>query len=526
MDMTPGRAPFTEDEDYTPLRKPKSASSTPTHVATSHTLNPNIPDSYHRTVSPTKLSPFAKEFIPRIGGGGNATYGGAEERLENQQQYCNHQSYQQYQQPQQQPARSQRYSNGYQQHHYQHSQQQQFGSPITSLTTSVQERLKISGAGGGNSGNKNTANFYNHQQQQYQHHSHNPRHNNKNPHHNQQSQNPHHPQNHGGQGRFQRHNNTNTVNSNNSGSSNSTGSGSDVETIALEYLKTVIQCLNQNPGQFDSIATRFLTIFEGMESNQFVLSNAMEDIFEESIQNPNFRYMGAKLYNLLHMLNLKKDSLFHVLLKYKLDYHQQEVIQYMHHNQQQKVRETALFLAELYMQLRGDDTRIHLIAQNIVYSLKQLLLKESLDNIRCICLTLKLAGYDLTADCPTEMRDIIQHLDAINIKSPGKYPLAANVISLQKNNWGRKMNSPTAEIEAATAAAMQTPEQLRMSDEPIFYGPDGRELTAEETAFLSDGAASMQGSASTDEDGDGIDLDVDLDPEMDEETERAYKEFC
>ncbi|CAD7011356.1 polyadenylate-binding protein-interacting protein 1 [Ceratitis capitata] len=505
MDITPGRAPFTEDEDYTPLRKPKSATNTPTHGASSfNSLNASTSEGYDRTVSPSKLSPFAKEFVPRFGGNGSSSATGTQERLERHQQQYNQQTYQQYHQ---QSTRPQRYSNGYQQNHHHNHNQQQYGHQITTLTASVQERLKI---GSGNSGNKNTSNNYYHQNQQ-----HHPRHNK---HHNQQSHQ-HHNQHHGGHGRYQRHNNA--------GASTSTaGSGktsSDVESIALDYLQTVIQCLNQNPGQFDTIATRFLTIFEGMENNQYVLSNAMEDIFNESIQNANFRYMGAKLYNLLHMLNLKKDSLFHTLLKCKLDYHQQEVMQYMQTNQQQKVRETALFLAELYMQLRGDDTRIHLIAANIVYSLKQLLSKESSDNIRCICLTLKLAGYDLTADCPTEMREIIERLDALNVKSPGKYPLAANVISLQKNNWGRKVNSPTAEVEAAVAKA---PEPLRMSDEPIFYGPDGRELTAEETDFLTDGAAALRGSGSTDEDGEMGDLDIDLDPEMDEETEKAYKEFC
>ena len=53
----------------------------------------------------------------------------------------------------------------------------------------------------------------------------------------------------------------------------------------------------------------------------------------------------------------------------------------MSSGQQHKVRDTALFLAELYMQLRCDDSRIHLIAENIVFSLKQLLGNETSDNV-------------------------------------------------------------------------------------------------------------------------------------------------
>uniref|UniRef100_A0A1A9X4B5 MIF4G domain-containing protein n=1 Tax=Glossina brevipalpis TaxID=37001 RepID=A0A1A9X4B5_9MUSC len=298
----------------------------------------------------------------------------------------------------------------------------------------------------------------------------------------------------------------------------STDGANDVENIALDYLQGVIHCLNQNPGQFDATATRFLTIFEGMENNTFVLSNAMEDIFNESIKNPNFRYMGAKLYNLLHMLNPRQDSLFHTLLKCKLDFHQNEVKEYIKINQQNKVRETALFLAELYMQLRGEEFRIHLIAENIVYSLKQLLSKENLENVRCICLTLKLAGFDLTADCPDDMKEIIIELNAINSRSPGKYPLAANVISLERNNWGRKISGSESPTEAGKL--MEPP---RSSDDPVFYGPDGSIITDEECEFLTTSANGIPGSIDNDEIDN--DSDVDLDPEMDEETEHAYKEF-
>ncbi|XP_037946670.1 polyadenylate-binding protein-interacting protein 1-like [Teleopsis dalmanni] len=290
----------------------------------------------------------------------------------------------------------------------------------------------------------------------------------------------------------------------------------EVETIAIDYLQGCITCLNDNPGQFDTIATRFLTIYEGLENNCNVIAIAMEIIFEESIKKPNFRYMGAKLYNLLHMLNLKKDSLFHLLLEAKLNHHQDEMMSKMRSNQEQMVRETALFLAELYMQLRGDDTRILLIAENIMRTLKLLISKETADNVRCICLTLKLAGFDLTKDCPAEMQEIINILDGINQKNPGKYPLAVSVISLQKNNWGRKCSSSNSFSESE-----KIPEPLRTSDEPIFYGPDGRELTAEEAEFLQGGAT---GGGSTDDE-DLTELEVDFDPEMDEEAEKAFKEF-
>lgn len=478
---TPVRAPFTDEEDYTPMRMPRSSGNTPTHSnslkSSVNSQEPFANSGYQRTASPTKLSPYATPFTP----------------ANNQQTGISPQYLQQEEHPQIQHGQyGQQHHHRHQfQHSQQHQQQQQQHQPY--LISSVQERLKIVSLSSPTPSSSNYSSSVSRSGP---------------------SSNYNNVRQHSDGFQFQALPPQQTT-------------ALEVETIALNYLKTVIHCLNQNPGQFDTIATRFLTIFDGMENNNYVLCNAMEDIFNESIENPNFRYMGAKLYNLLHMLNLKKDSLFHTLLKCKLDYHQKELEEYMSKpNLQQKVRETALFLAELYMQLRGDDSKIHLIAENIVFALKQLLSRENADNVRCICLTLKLAGYDLTADCPTDMQDIIERLDSINCQHPGRYPLAANVISLQKNNWGRK-HSLSNSVCHEEGKANKLSESLRVSDEPIFYGPDGRELSAEESDFLTShvGVEGAAGPGSTDEE-DVIDLDVDLDPEMDEETERAYKEFC
>lgn len=291
----------------------------------------------------------------------------------------------------------------------------------------------------------------------------------------------------------------------------------ELETIALHYLTTVIQCLNDNPGLFDAVATRFLTIFDGMENNEYVLSNAMENIFNASIENSNFRYMGAKLYNLLHMLNLRDNSLFQTLLKYKLEYQQSEIIEYMLKNNEHKVRETALFLAELYMQLRGDDTRIKLIAESILFCLKQLLTKVSADNVRCVCLTLKLAGYDLESDCNNDVCMIMHKLEKINKDKAGKYPLVKDVISWKKSNWGRTSFQEHTDLTSNANTSIS-----ESSNEPTFYGPDGKIMTKEENEFL---ATSIVKTQST-EDDDEYDFDVELDPEMDEETEKAYHQFC
>ncbi|XP_070068612.1 polyadenylate-binding protein-interacting protein 1 isoform X4 [Drosophila takahashii] len=523
------RAPFQPDDQYEQLRRPNAGGAGGVampgleqqahlfgdyagaqgygQVGGGYQQQQQLPVQAQTLSDLSKLSAAATIFIPRAA-------------APPQQQQSRHQQYQQaggsggsggagapYGQQQQQ-----RYVNGYKHHHQQqhhqqphynhhHNHQQKFNNDMQKLTNSVQNRLHL------NSQQGSAGNYYQQQQQQQ-----------TQPHH-QQAHHQQQQHNHQQQQYFQNQNQQQQPSTSSAAASSSSSNSSqpDMATIALEYLDTVIHCLNQNPGQFDTIASRFLTIFDGMENNQFVLSIAMEDIFEKSIEQPNFRYMGAKLYNLLHMLNPKPDSLFHTLLKCKLDYHQEEVTKYMRSNEQQKVRETALFLAELYMQLRGDDdSRIQLIAVNIVYSLSKLLASESNENVRCLCQTLKLAGYDLSADCPKDMLEIITALQAIELKSPGKYAMAASVIALQQNNWGRKVSNALGGDEDTVA------EPPRLSDEPVFYGPDGRELTAEETDFLA--TEDGEGSDADDFDGDGGELEMDA--EMDEETERAYKEFC
>ncbi|KAH8384632.1 hypothetical protein KR093_003776 [Drosophila rubida] len=555
------RAPFEPEEQYKQLRRPNPGAGAapqlsagmpldqsahafhdfvnvgygPTGYAAGPAVNYAVPSQLPSEVQnrcmPSKLSVTANTFVPKTT---DKQVTAPQYQQQQQQQYQNQPYAQQHQQ---------RFMNGYKQQHQQHQQHQQnynhhqqnqqFNNEIQQLSNSVNTRLYF---GKQPPHNGAVGNYYQPQQQQqqvqtlqHQQHTQQPqskfqRHAHLNNSFQQIAQQPQQQQQYYHQHQQQQQQQQpQPSTSSAAASSSSAAAHPDMETIALEYLDTVIHCLNQNPGQFDTIASRFLTIFDGMESNNYVLSIAMEDIFEKSIEQPNFRYMGAKLYNLLHMLNLKQDSLFHTLLKCKLEYHQAEVTKYMQSvEQQQKVRETALFLAELYMQLRGDDdARIQLIAVNIVYSLRKLLACESAENVRCICQTLKLAGYDLSADCQQEMQVIIASLQAIEAKSPGKYAMAANVIALQQNNWGRKISNA---LGGEDGDAAKPPEPPRLSDEPVFYGPDGRELTAEESDFLA--AENNENNGSDGDDFDVRDNELDLDPEMDEETERAYKDFC
>lgn len=149
-------------------------------------------------------------------------------------------------------------------------------------------------------------------------------------------------------------------------------------------------------------------MFYELANNNFVMSNALELLFKQSIKSQNFRYIGARICNLLDDLEPSTNSLFRNLLKMKMDFEKQELVPLMQ-NEQNTVRGTTLFLAELYMQLRRPNVRIshqettfHYlsnplqeairnveIADFIVYSIMLLLQKTGPENLKCVCQTLK-----------------------------------------------------------------------------------------------------------------------------------------
>lgn len=284
------------------------------------------------------------------------------------------------------------------------------------------------------------------------------------------------------------------------------------EKFAIDYIEDIVTYLNENPGSFDTIAAQASSVFKGFSENQVVLSISMEIIFNKSIEEQNFRYMGARLFALLDSINPLDGSVFRNLLNLKLSYHQSEILEYVK-NDYNKVRGTTLFLAELYMQLRNDGVRIPHIAHNIVFCMKQLFMKTTPENIKCICLTLKLAGFDLEIDFPVEISEIMEQLRSLKKHiDTGTSKVIENVLILQKSNWGR------SELPVHNSFPNEPLE--RLTDTPVFYGPDGQVLTEEENSFLED---NLPRENNVEED---IDSDeFDLDPEMTAEIKNDFKKF-
>lgn len=269
-----------------------------------------------------------------------------------------------------------------------------------------------------------------------------------------------------------------------------------------------MQELTDNPGMFEDIQSQLTSMFVDFSNNNFVMSNSVELIFELSVDEQNFRYIGARLCRLLDSVDARPDSLFRHLLSLKMDDHQKKLQQFIYGNDKRKVRGTALFLAELYIQMQNDGNRIMQIADSILNAMKMLIDNGGPENVKCVCQALKLCGYELDVDRAPEIIVIMQkltHLDGQLDTSTGR--LLKSVLDLKANRWGR--NDPIA------MAPVMEPTYQEYNDEPVFYGPDGQIITEEENSFLHN---------ANQDNNDDDDLE-EPEPEMDLEMQKAYKEF-
>ncbi|XP_053668361.1 polyadenylate-binding protein-interacting protein 1-like [Anopheles marshallii] len=284
------------------------------------------------------------------------------------------------------------------------------------------------------------------------------------------------------------------------------------QTEVMDYLTEVIAELLDNPGMFDEVQKQLPGKLGELRQDDFVLSSTIEMIFEQSIRESNFRYMGARMCQLLDTLDCGPDISVRRLLQLKMEDQNCELQQFMS-KEQVKVRGATLFLAELYMQLRNpQDPFDKIIPEHIISAIEILLSKEGPENIKCVCQCLKLCGYELEQDCREKLESILKKLQSLTAIQSSSEAMIKSVIELRKNSWGRSE-------EIAPAAVAPGPEYQH---EPVFYGPDGKMLTEEESSFLATNIEATGGqnahSSYDDDDEYGIVDD-------DQEVQEAYAEF-
>ncbi|KAB0796628.1 hypothetical protein PPYR_10689 [Photinus pyralis] len=273
--------------------------------------------------------------------------------------------------------------------------------------------------------------------------------------------------------------------------------GEDTECRAVEILENLMQNLIRNPAQFQDILGSFIETLAPFYMDFQFINYITELIVEKVLSDPNFRYSAVRLCVVIQSECGLFRSALCLLCQKKA-------------NRNNDFNLT-LLLAELYTQLDYDTIYADLVINSLIGILKS----YDENNVKAACQVLKLTGFALENTHKNEISDIFTKLFAardhqlLAIKN-----LIDSVISLREQNWGRTTPSINT-----THNSNQTTNVAH--DGPVFYGPDGQELTEEEQQFLDNCSShSTQSDAVTD----FIDEDW-WDPEMTDEIMEAFEQF-
>jgi len=294
--------------------------------------------------------------------------------------------------------------------------------------------------------------------------------------------------------------------------------------------------LTLEPGRFDSIARQLTQDLNTVITDYETLEALAEIILENGINEPNFRYTGARLcdYLSLHLTVIIEGATLRQIIMQKCN-REFKLREKMLKDNPEHLRGFILFLAELFQQLEiqvgAVVQRVAVLGDAIPQLLTTLASQPDKENVKCIVQTLKCAGSVLEEEegnkaankGATPLMDAtVETLDTLS-RDPELEPALAemlqSLVKLRKSNWG---HSPPGSVAGAGQGAGQDslPGAGTFSLDPTFYAPDGEALTMEEYSFLEeygladdDGMMEPQAWSTGD------------DPGMGDEMEAAYEEF-
>eukprot|EP00088_Acartia_fossae_P040932 TRINITY_DN4268_c0_g2_i1.p1 TRINITY_DN4268_c0_g2~~TRINITY_DN4268_c0_g2_i1.p1 ORF type:complete len:420 (+),score=101.32 TRINITY_DN4268_c0_g2_i1:53-1312(+) len=310
---------------------------------------------------------------------------------------------------------------------------------------------------------------------------------------------------------------------------------SEVQDPALTILYDAMNQLIFEPGRFDSIARQLTQDLNTVIKEYSTLENLAEVILESGINEPNFRYTGARLcdYLSLHLTLTLEGANIRQIIMQKCN-REFRIRQKLLDENAERLRGFLLFMAELFQQL---EIQVNAVVQRVqvlgkaipdlIYTLASKPVKE---NVKCIVQTLKLCGSVLEEEERAANMGTAPVLDKLfaflgelkqspELEEPILAEMLSNLIALRDTNWG---HADTAANAGDAQDQVPLPGLGTYELEPVFYAPDGQVLTMEEYDFLqeygiNDDENFGEVAWSTGEDGSTED--------MGPEAEAAYEKF-
>lgn len=299
---------------------------------------------------------------------------------------------------------------------------------------------------------------------------------------------------------------------------------------ALSILYEAMVQLTYEPGRFDSIARQLTQNLNIVIREYSTLENIAEVILENGINEPNFRYTGARLcdYLSLHLTMIIEGATLRQILMQKCNREFKLREKYLAENPE-RLRGFLIFLAELFQQLEiqvgAVVQRVQVLGNAIPDVIITLGSKPVKENVKCIVQTLKCCGSVLeeeerskpsnqgTTPILDKTFNFLTELSLSAEVEPDMADMLSNLVKLRNSNWGHSPPS-TAQIPS------EQPGLGTFALDPVFYAPDGQILTMEEYDFLEEYGVNDEDNFgevqwSTGEDN----------PGMGDEIEAAYEEF-
>ncbi|CAD1469678.1 unnamed protein product [Heterotrigona itama] len=258
-----------------------------------------------------------------------------------------------------------------------------------------------------------------------------------------------------------------------------------------QNLMSVIHSLILNPGHFTLIVPPLINNLRPYLGFPSQFQEIIKMIIQQSINEGNFRYSGARLCASLDssLTPIEQTSFrwtLYTLCKNETDSQASNWQQKEDHTEeeQKKCHGLILLLAELVTQM--EQTSAFTLGDLLIQLIIIVLNKPAPNSVKNICQALKLAGQTLEkdkGDCRRkEMENMMRALTELvtegRVDSHVGY-MVHSVHELRNGNWGQSSNNS---VTVESTVELLDPNQA--IDEPVLYGPDGKVLTPEENKFL------------------------------------------
>jgi len=326
----------------------------------------------------------------------------------------------------------------------------------------------------------------------------------------------------------------------NNQSSENQDNSSHSQDPALLILYESMNQLILEPGRFDSIARQLTQDLNQVIIEYATLENLAEVLLEHGINEPNFRYTGARLcdYLSLHLTLTLEGANIRQILMQKCN-REFRTRQKLLEEDNERLRGFLLFMAELFQQLEIQVNavvqRVQVLGKAIPDLIYTLASKPEKENVKCIVQTLKCCGAVLEEEERNSNMGSTPVIDKLfnYLTELSNTPemesilveMLTNLVSLRNTAWGHKVNTSVSAPSSGPSSVDLLPGLGTYELEPVFYAPDGQVLTMEEYDFLqeygiTDDENFGEVQWSTGEDGSTAGSD-----DMGPEAEAAYEKF-